>query len=64
MGGFKESGMGRRHGAPGILKYTEPRPSPVERLLAIDTPPRFKHEQYAGFMTLALRLLKHSPGID
>jgi succinate-semialdehyde dehydrogenase / glutarate-semialdehyde dehydrogenase len=64
MGGFKESGMGRRHGAQGILKYTEAQTIARQRLLAIDTPPLFKHEQYAQFMTLALRVLKHTPGID
>ena len=40
MGGFKESGMGRRHGAHGILKYTEPQTVAGQRLLGIDTPPR------------------------
>lgn len=25
MGGWKRSGMGRRHGEHGITKYTEPR---------------------------------------
>ena len=47
MGGFKESGMGRRHGATGILKYTEAQTVATQRLLAIDTPPFLSHEQYA-----------------
>ncbi len=64
MGGVKESGMGRRHGAPGILKYTESRTVAEERLLAIDTPPFLSHKQYAAVMTVAVRLLRHLPGVD
>jgi succinate-semialdehyde dehydrogenase/glutarate-semialdehyde dehydrogenase len=64
MGGFKESGLGRRHASQGILKYTEPQTVAVQRLLAIDTPPPLKHGQYAALMSLGMRLLKHTPGID
>ena len=64
MGGFKESGMGRRHGAQGILKYTEPQTVAEERLLGIDTPPLLNHKQYAAVMTAALRVLRRLPGID
>ncbi len=64
MGGFKESGMGRRHGATGILKYTEAQTVATQRLLAIDTPPFLKHEQYATVMSLAMRVLKRTPGIQ
>lgn len=38
MGGFKESGMGRRHGKDGILKYTETTTVAVQRWLSIDEP--------------------------
>ena len=64
MGGFKESGLGRRHGAAGILKYTEAQNVAVERLMAIDTPVFANHEQYARFMAFAMKVLKHVPGID
>ena len=64
MGGFKESGLGRRHGAQGILKYTEAQTVAEERLLAIDTPPLLSHEQYAAVMAVALRVLRYLPGID
>ena len=64
MGGFKDSGLGRRHGAAGILKYTEPQSIAVERLMAIDTPVFATHEQYARFMAFALKVLKRVPGID
>ena len=64
MGGFKESGMGRRHGAQGVVKYTEAQTVAEERLMAIDTPPLVRHEQYAAFMTFALRVLRYLPGVD
>ena len=63
MGGFKESGLGRRHGRQGIVKYTEAQTVAVERLLAIDTPPFLNHAQYATLMGAAIKLLKHVPGI-
>ena len=35
MGGMKASGLGRRHGAEGILKYTESQTVAIQRLLPI-----------------------------
>ena len=63
MGGFKQSGMGRRHGRQGIVKYTEAQTVAVQRLLAIDTPPFLKHGQYAALMGRAVKLMQHVPGI-
>jgi succinate-semialdehyde dehydrogenase/glutarate-semialdehyde dehydrogenase len=40
IGGMKESGVGRRHGAEGILKYTEAQTIAVQRLLPL-APPGF-----------------------
>ena len=39
MGGVKDSGLGRRHGRDGILKYTEPQTVAVQRLAGF-APPR------------------------
>ena len=64
MGGLKASGLGRRHGAPGLLRFTETQTVAAQRVLAIDTPPFLSHEQYATVMTLAIRALKYVPGID
>ena len=47
MGGLKQSGMGRRHGRHGILKYTDPQTVSVQRLLHGGTPPFLSHAQYA-----------------
>ena len=63
MGGWKQSGLERRHGRHGILKYTDPQTVSVERVLNIGTPPLLSHGQYAAVMTQAVRLLKHVPGI-
>ena len=62
MGGWKQSGLGRRHGRHGILKYTDPQTVAAERLLNIGTPPFLSHGQYAAVMTTAVRLLKRLPG--
>src|SRR6202012_5273790 len=35
MGGMKDSGLGRRHGAAGILKYTESQTISVQRVMPI-----------------------------
>ena len=63
MGGFKESGLGRRHGRQGIEKYTEAQTIAVERLLAIDTPPFLGNRQYAAVMSTAVKLMRYVPGI-
>ena len=63
MGGFKQSGLGRRHGEAGLLKFTETQTVAAQHVLAIDTPPFLDHQQYTAVMTQAIRLLKHVPGI-
>ncbi len=63
MGGFKQSGLGRRHGAAGILKFTETQTVASQRVLAIDTPPFLDHETYWTVMSQAIRVLRHVPGI-
>ncbi|HEY3339614.1 MAG TPA: succinic semialdehyde dehydrogenase [Propionicimonas sp.] len=57
MGGMGESGIGRRHGNEGLLKYTEPQTVSVQRLHRIAPPPRLGNEGYAKLMTTAIRLL-------
>ena len=57
MGGMGESGLGRRHGAQGLLKYTEPQTVSVQRVHRIAPPPKLGNEGYATVMTLAIRVL-------
>ncbi len=35
MGGMKDSGVGRRHGDAGLLKYTEPQTIALQRLAPV-----------------------------
>jgi len=64
MGGMKASGLGRRHGVEGILKYTESQTVATQSLMLIG-PNRFlPPEQYARTMTLILKLLKVIPGLQ
>jgi succinate-semialdehyde dehydrogenase/glutarate-semialdehyde dehydrogenase len=64
QGGFKQSGLGRRHARQGIVKYTESQTVAVEHLLAIDTPPFLTHAQFAAAMPHVLRLLRRLPHFD
>ena len=58
MGGMKASGLGRRHGSEGILKYTEPQTVSVQRGLGFGAPFGRSDEQWAGMMTSAFKALK------
>jgi succinate-semialdehyde dehydrogenase/glutarate-semialdehyde dehydrogenase len=57
MGGMGESGMGRRHGDHGLLKYTEPQTVSVQRLHRIAPPPKLGNEGFATVLTAAIRIL-------
>ena len=63
MGGMKASGLGRRHGAEGIQKYTEVQTVAVQRLLPIAPPPRVPQKLWTRAMTVSLKLLRHLPFI-
>jgi succinate-semialdehyde dehydrogenase/glutarate-semialdehyde dehydrogenase len=63
MGGMKDSGLGRRHGATGILKYTEPQTIAVQRLIPIAPPPLVGTGLWARAMTWGLKLLSRIPGV-
>jgi len=63
MGGFKDSGIGRRHGAQGILKYTEAQTVAVQRLLPIAAPPQADGARFAWLATQALRAVRRVPGL-
>lgn len=58
MGGMKESGLGRRHGSEGILKYTEVQTVAQQRLLPMAPSMGMDDEKYAALMTGSLRALK------
>ena len=58
MGGVGESGVGRRHGAEGLLKYTESQTVARQRLMNIAPPARISEEAFARTMTRSLALLR------
>lgn len=62
MGGFKDSGLGRRHGREGIVKYTESQTVATQRILGFDAPFGMGNEAYAKFLTAAVKLMKRMPG--
>jgi len=59
MGGMKESGLRPRHGAEGILKFTESQTVAVERLMPIAPSHGISPEQFARWMTRLLMLLRY-----
>ncbi|MFJ9022645.1 succinic semialdehyde dehydrogenase [Streptomyces sp. NPDC102259] len=58
MGGMKDSGLGRRHGSEGILKYTEAQTVAQQRLLPMAPALGMDDEKYAEFMSRSLKLMK------
>ena len=63
VGGMKNSGLGRRHGSEGILKYTEAQTIALQRLLPIGPLPGMPLHRYARQMTEILSLLRRIPGL-
>jgi succinate-semialdehyde dehydrogenase/glutarate-semialdehyde dehydrogenase len=58
MGGVGESGLGRRHGAEGLLKYTEAQTVARQRLMNLAPPGKVSHATFAKTMTRSLALLR------
>ncbi len=64
MGGFKDSGIGRRHGANGLLKFTEAQAVGIQHFVPLSSPPPFmSQDTFVTVVGFALRLLRHVPGI-
>lgn len=63
VGGMKESGLGRRHGAEGILKYTETQTIAAQRGLPLAPPSFMAPQRYAEVMTRLVRLMSRVPGL-
>lgn len=55
MGGWKSSGVGRRHADEGLLKYTESRTVALQRMLPISGPGQLSRERYARTLSTALK---------
>ena len=57
MGGMRESGIGRRQGSEGILRYTEPQSVATQRLVRFAPMLGMSDETYAKVMTAQLRFM-------
>jgi succinate-semialdehyde dehydrogenase/glutarate-semialdehyde dehydrogenase len=57
-GGVGDSGLGRRHGAEGILKYTDVQTIAAQRLLPIAPWPGMSQETWAKTLTVALHVMR------
>lgn len=58
MGGMGDSGLGRRHGAEGLLKYTEAQTIAHQRVLGFKPPKPLSEKQWARLLTTSFGLLK------
>ncbi|MEV0278137.1 succinic semialdehyde dehydrogenase [Streptomyces sp. NPDC050610] len=58
MGGMGDSGLGRRHGSEGILKYTEAQTVAQQRIMPLGPAFGLDDEKYARLMTRSLRVMK------
>lgn len=63
IGGMKESGFGRRHGAEGILKYTEVQTIATQRGLALAPFPFMSERAYTRMMPALLKVMRRLPGV-
>jgi succinate-semialdehyde dehydrogenase/glutarate-semialdehyde dehydrogenase len=58
MGGMKDSGLGRRHGSEGVLKYTEAQTIAHQRLVPIGPSFGLDDQGFARLMTRSLKAMK------
>ncbi len=63
MGGMKLSGLGRRHGAEGILKYTEAQTVAIQRGLQFAPPAGVSEQAWSKALSQTLKLLRRVPGL-
>jgi acyl-CoA reductase-like NAD-dependent aldehyde dehydrogenase len=58
MGGFKASGLGRRHGKEGLYRFTEVQTIAIERFVPVTGPTWLPRGWYGRIVTAALKALK------
>lgn len=58
MGGMGDSGLGRRHGDEGLLKFTESQTIATQRAAGFGTPDGWSDERFASALTSAIGLMK------
>ena len=62
MGGMGVSGMGRRHGPEGLVKYTEPQTIATTRILNLGGPRGLPPKVWAKIMPPFVKALQYIPG--
>ncbi|BAW07240.1 succinic semialdehyde dehydrogenase [Nocardia seriolae] len=62
MGGMGISGVGRRHGPDGLLKFTEPQAIVVTRFLNLDAPSFIPQDKWPPFLMTLARSFRFLPG--
>ncbi|GAA4682039.1 succinic semialdehyde dehydrogenase [Gordonia humi] len=62
MGGMGISGMGRRHGQEGLLKYTEPQTIATQRVIGLDGIKGVPQSLYLKLTPAIIKSLKYLPG--
>ncbi|SEL82923.1 succinic semialdehyde dehydrogenase [Nonomuraea pusilla] len=58
MGGVKQSGVGRRHGAEGILKYTEVQAIASQHYVDLEPPGSMPYGRYADMLASTIKAMK------
>lgn len=58
IGGMGASGLGRRHGREGILRYTEPQAIAVQRAHNIAPPAGMSYDTFSDALTRSLRVMR------
>ena len=62
MGGMGDSGLGRRHGTDGILKYTESQTVSTARVINLDPPLGISQTVWQKALTPMIRAVQKLPG--
>jgi succinate-semialdehyde dehydrogenase / glutarate-semialdehyde dehydrogenase len=58
MGGMKESGVGRRHGSEGLLKYTEVQTVASQHWFGFEPVMGMPYEKYAAMLSRGMKTMK------
>jgi len=58
MGGMKNSGVGRRHGSEGLLKYTEVQTVASQRWMGFEPVRGMSYERYAAMLSRGMKAMK------
>ena len=60
MGGMRESGLGRRQGPEGLLRFCEPQTVAVQRALPVTGPSWLSDRHWTRALDLSLRVLRRT----